>query len=109
MYKIGNYHETTIERNESLEGETIETKIQRVVENKEPIKDGAPILHTERKDGVISAYNIRTDRFEVACEAMDIVARTEVGRRMERIKEREVIKLNPGDGKPEPTQGTDGK
>ena len=33
-----------LEINNSLEGETIEMKIRRIVDNKEPIKDGAPII-----------------------------------------------------------------
>ena len=59
---------------EKLEGEPIEWKIERIVSNKEPISDGAPSIFTERKEGVVAAYNIRTDRFEVAAEAMDKVA-----------------------------------
>lgn len=54
-----------------IEGETIEDKCKRLVESKEPIIDGAPILYTERKDGVLPAYDIRTDRWEIAQEAMD--------------------------------------
>ena len=54
-----------------IEGETIEDKCKRLVESKEPIKDGAPILYTERKDGVLPAYDIRTDRWAIAQEAMD--------------------------------------
>lgn len=54
-----------------IEGETIEDKCKRLVESKEPITDGAPILYTERKDGVLPAYDIRTDRWEIAQEAMD--------------------------------------
>ena len=34
---------------ETFEGETIETKVNRIVNNGEPIKDGAPIIYTERK------------------------------------------------------------
>jgi hypothetical protein len=40
----------------------------------EPVTDGAPEIFTERKDGVGAAYNIRTDRWEVASEAMDKVS-----------------------------------
>ena len=54
-----------------IDGETIEDKCKRLVESKEPIKDGAPILYTERKDGVLPAYDIRTDRWAIAQEAMD--------------------------------------
>lgn len=54
-------------------GETIETKVRRITENNEPITDGAPIIYTNRDDGVLPAYNIRTDRWEVAQAAMDAV------------------------------------
>ena len=61
---------------ETQEGETIETKVARIVQNKEPITDGAPIIFTEKKDGVLPAYNIRTDRFDIALEAMDKIGRS---------------------------------
>lgn len=55
------------------EGEYIEEKVRRITENGEPIEDGAPIIFTERKDGINPAYNIRTDRWDIAQEAMDQV------------------------------------
>lgn len=58
---------------EFQEGENIERKVQRITENNEPITDGAPIIYTNRDDGVLPAYNIRTDRWEVAQQAMDAV------------------------------------
>ena len=81
--------ETSINQNETYEGETIETKVQRIVENNEPIEDGAPLIYTERKDGVLPGYDIRTDRFEIAIEAMDAVSKANTAKRMENIKERE--------------------
>lgn len=54
-------------------GETIEAKVRRITENNEPITDGAPIIYTNREDGVLPAYNIRTDRWEIAQQAMDAV------------------------------------
>ena len=66
-------HVTPMNPVETFEGEFIEEKVARVVENKEPIEDGAPIIYTERKDGVIPAYNIRTDKWDVAQAAMDAV------------------------------------
>ena len=54
------------------EGESIETKVERVVQNKEPIEDGAEIIYTEKKQGVQPQYNIRTDKWEVAQEAMNL-------------------------------------
>ena len=66
-------HTTTMVPVETVEGETIEEKVQRIVENKEPIEDGAPIIYTERKDGVIPAYDIRADKWDIALNAMDQV------------------------------------
>ncbi len=55
------------------EGEYIENKVQRIVESGEPIEDSAPIIYTERINGVMPAYNIRTDRWDIAQEAMQTV------------------------------------
>ncbi len=82
---------------EKVEGETIEQKMERVVENKEPIEDGAPEIFTERKDGVMSAYNIRTDRWEIACEAMDKVAGSIQARREEKGQQKADMKVVDGD------------
>ena len=46
--------------------------MRRVIDNKEPITDGAPIIYTERNLGVLPAYNIRTDRWEIAQAAMEV-------------------------------------
>lgn len=99
------YAKTTIKRNISVEGETIETKMERVLSNKEKITDGAPLIYTERKDGVQSGYNVRTDRFEVAIDALDYVSKSAIAKRMNTTKETEVIQLKP-DGGAEPTGGT---
>lgn len=81
MYKLQPTRKSSIKCNDSYEGERIEEKIERIVSNKEPIKDGAPLVYTERKDGVNPAYDIRTDRFEIATEAMDKVAEAKIARR----------------------------
>ena len=72
---------TTIKVNESYEGETIEQKVQRITQNNEPIKDGAPRIYTERNEGVRMDMDVRTDRFEVAVEAMDKVTRAKLAKR----------------------------
>lgn len=104
-YKQNPMTGTTIERNESREGESIEMKVERIVNNKEPIKDGAPKIYTERKDGVPPGYNIRTDRFEVAIDGMDIISKSITAKRdnkpMEKPEEEQ-----KGDGETEPIQGT---
>lgn len=73
--------QTTLIVNTSYEGETIEQKINRIVNNKEPIKDGAPIIYTDRKEGVQPQFDIRTDRFELAVEATDHITKTHLGKR----------------------------
>lgn len=57
---------------ETIEGERIEEKMRRVIDNKEPITDGAPIIYTERSMGVMPEYNIRTDRWDIAQHAMEV-------------------------------------
>lgn len=77
---------TLIHRNVSTEGETIEMKIERIMSNKEPIQDGAPLIYTEREDGVLPAYDIRTDRFDIAIDAMDRVTKSTYAKRDEIAK-----------------------
>ena len=61
-------------------GESIETKVKRITENNEPITDGAPIIYTNRDDGVLPAYNIRTDRWDIAQQAMDAVNQANIAK-----------------------------
>ncbi len=70
---------------EPYEGETIEDKCCRIIENNEPITDGAPIVHTKRADGVQAQYNIRTDKWDVALTAMDKVAESKKNKIKERM------------------------
>lgn len=111
MYKIPIYAKSEIISVEKMDGETIEMKIERIMNNGEPIKDGAPEIYTERKDGIIAAYNIRTDRFEIAAEAMDKVSASIAAKREERAKAKEgkVIEMNTkNEGEAQPTQGNNG-
>lgn len=55
------------------EGETIEMKVRRITQNKEPITDVAQPIYMER--GVkMASTDIRTDRWEIAREAKDKVS-----------------------------------
>lgn len=83
MYKTPIFERTTLELNDSVEGEHIETKMERVVANNEPIKDGAPIIYTPRSEGVNASHNIRTDRWDIALDAMDKVGKSYITRREE--------------------------
>ena len=107
MYKKAYYQETTMNLNQSQEGETIEQKMERIINNKEPITDGAPITYTERKDGVQPEFNPRTDRWEVAITAMDKVHRSAIAKREERQRAVEEMneKVKQKDEKNEPKNG----
>ena len=108
MYKQNKPAKTSLQVNNSYIGERLEQKIERIIQNKEPIKDGAPLIYTDRKDGVQPDYDIRTDRFEVAVDAMDKVAKTKLAQREERHKAK-VVELPKKDGGAEPIQGTESK
>lgn len=97
MYKIPEFKSAKIEVNQSKVGETIETKVKRIVENKEPIKDGAPIIFTERKDGVLPAYNPKTDKFDLAIDAKDYISRSNTAKRQQSIEERNKMKISGTD------------
>lgn len=88
--------------NASVEGEPLEQKIERIIANKEPINGEAPIIYTERKEGIRASTNIRTDRFEIAVEAANKVAQSYKARREENASRREGRKK---DGGAEPIQG----
>lgn len=93
---------TSIERNESFEGKTIEQELELMINNNEEIGDTKhEPIYTERKDGVNPAYNIRFDKWSEAQQAMQKVSRSYEAKRRDRIQERE----NP---KPE-NEGTTGE
>lgn len=59
------------------EGESIEQKLRRLTITKEPIEvDFTPEIFQERKAGVDPMCDIRTDKFEMAQAACDIMTRT---------------------------------
>lgn len=104
MYTKNKMPVTTLRVNASKQGETIENKIRRIVNNKEPITDGASLIYSERKDGTLPETNIRTDRWEVAVEAMDIENKNRITKREAKIIEMQK-KQEAEDGKTESAQG----
>lgn len=62
---------TSICVNETYIGETIEQKLFRIKNNKEPIEDGAPLIYEGESDEINKEYNIRTDSFERALDSSD--------------------------------------
>ena len=90
---------SSLESVEIYEGETIETKVSRIINEKAPIEDGAPIIFTDRAEGVLPAYDIRTDRWDLAVEAMDKVNKAKIAKR------EEFAKGNKGSDVPNKTEG----
>lgn len=68
--------------NDTIEGHSIEEEVRHAVACNEPIIGGAPSdLFTERSQGVLPQYDIRTDTWAIAQNAMDKVARSAIARR----------------------------
>ncbi|AXH74812.1 MAG: hypothetical protein [Microviridae sp.] len=92
MYKTQEITRKYLAVNNSYQGESIEIKIQRLVKNKEPLDGTVPLTYTEKKDGVLPEYNIRTDKWEVATEAMDKAVRSKTAQGEAKIKAAEEAK-----------------
>ena len=86
MYKNQKIQSSNYEGVESYKGEEIEKKVRRIMTQGEVISDGAQLNYTERKDGVRAEYDIRTDRFEHAIDAMERVTKSHIAKREERLK-----------------------
>lgn len=76
-------------------GETLIKKCQRILNEGEPLTDGAPMIYTPKQAGVKPECNVRTDKWEIAMKAMDQV---------NEYKLTEYLK----DGKTEPPAQNDG-
>lgn len=86
------------------DGESIETKLDRIINNGAPIEtgDSAPPLYTERKQGVIPETNIRTDRFDMALDAHEVIHQQQMAKRKEFQDKLEAMNnpVKPADGDP---------
>lgn len=74
-----------MECEEGFEAESLEEKVRRVTSSNEPIEAISPMLYTERKDGVRPETNIRTDKWDIAQQAMDTIAVGIRQKRQERL------------------------
>lgn len=59
--------------NLTYQAEPREVKLRKIINGESSnMEDGVfPIIYTEKKEGVLPEYDIRTDRFEVAIDAID--------------------------------------
>nr|DAR71680.1 MAG TPA: hypothetical protein [Microviridae sp.] len=56
-------------------GETLIKKIQRILDENEPLTDGAPMIYTPKQAGVREDCNIRTDKWSIENEENEAAAR----------------------------------
>lgn len=94
-----NNYKTPMRGKTAIQGETIERKVKRMTVEKEPISDAAPIIYTEKKDGVKPEYDIRTDRFDIAMEAMEKVGKIAASEKAKRIEVQKIFEENKKEAK----------
>lgn len=78
-------YKPTLKVDATYEAEGLEVKLRRITETNEPLAGDIPIVYTKKTDGVLPAYDIRTDRFEIAREAMSKVQESEVTKEAQRM------------------------
>lgn len=79
----------TLKCNEKYKADPREVKLQKILnkEGGEDLEDGVfPIIYTNKKDGVLPEYDIRTDRFEVALDAIDKMNRVTMSEELKRME-----------------------
>ena len=74
MKKVEIKHVSLIQKNDSIDGISIEEKIRVALQDNTPIDGGSPLIYTKRADGVRPEFDIRTDRFDIAIEQADKLA-----------------------------------
>lgn len=82
-------HKSQIQRTADSKGKSIEEEIRQAVATKAPIETTAPEIYTPLKDGILPQYDIRTDRQELALDAIDKFAKSEILHADEKLDEPE--------------------
>lgn len=62
---------TTFKINESVTGKPREILLAEMTEKKETPEGIHPAIYTDRREGVLPGFDIRTDRFEIARETAE--------------------------------------
>lgn len=98
MLKLSISHCSTLRINDSYDTLPLERKIERMIYSNEPIPSTDQLIYTERKDGIMPAYDIRTDRFELALDATSQIEKSYISRREEKGKSANVSTAESTDG-----------
>lgn len=88
----------------TYEAEPREVKLRKIINGEASnMEDGVfPTIYTEKKDGVQPEYDIRTDRFEVAIDAMDKINQSTADQIAKNKGETESVKNFGTEGKTDP-------
>lgn len=88
----------------TYEAEPREVKLRKIISGEASnMEDGVfPTIYTEKKDGVQPEYDIRTDRFEVAIDAMDKINQSAANQIAKNKGETESVKNFGTEGKTDP-------
>lgn len=80
--------------NLTYQAEPREVKLRKIINGESnDMEDGVfPTIYTEKKDGVKPEYDIRTDRFEVAIDAIDKINRSVANQIAKNKGETEAVK-----------------
>ena len=65
---------------DDYKGQSIEDRCKKLVETGEPIKDTTPSIYTPKEKGVMPQYDIRTDKWDIAQNAMDRVNKERIAK-----------------------------
>lgn len=78
----------------TYQAEPREVKLRNIINGEsDNMEDGVfPTIYTEKKDGVLPEYDIRTDRFEVALDAIDKINQSAVNQIAKNKGETEAVK-----------------
>lgn len=90
--------------NLTYEAEPREVKLRKIISGEASnMEDGVfPTIYTEKKDGVRPEYDIRTDRFEVAIDAIDKINQSTASQIAKNKSETEAVKNFGTEGKTDP-------
>lgn len=82
-YNIQERVRTQIVRHATEIGQSIEEMLREATANKEPIEASAPMIYTQKADGVRPEFDIRTDRQEIALDATDKFSKSQRAKKVE--------------------------
>lgn len=88
----------------TYEAEPREVKLRKIISGEASnMEDGVfPTIYTEKKDGVQPEYDIRTDRFEVAIDAIDKINQSAASQIAKNKGETDAMKDFGTEGKTDP-------